>query len=328
MIQLQLQVCTLGLQGLERLARTQRPQVDGVEYLVSCQLPIEKSAQASANEDTQASADEDIQDSANEVAAQAIATNQAEVLQLASEELKAFLQREDVKLHIIHSRGVSKNRNNALSLATAPLSLLSDDDVDYTAEGLQAIIQAFEQAPQADVVSFQFRQGEKPNQGEQQNQGEKPNQNQKFYPDKAFHHQHPPKGFYISLIEIAFRTKKVQAHCRFNENFGIGAAHFPSGEEDILLKDMLKAGLNCVYEPICICSHPSLSTGTRRFADPAFLQCKGAIFSYIHPNTWLLRLVKGAITEGRKKRVSPWIFLSNTLKGVCLAKRLKVFSRR
>lgn len=314
MIQLQLQVCTLGLQGLERLARTQRPQVDGVEYLVSCQLPIEKSAQASANEANQTSA--------NEVAVQAIATNQAEVLQMASEELKAFLQRKDVKLHIIHSRGVSKNRNNALSLATAPLSLLSDDDVDYTAEGLQAIIQAFEQAPQADVISFQFWQGE------QQNQGEKQNQSQKFYPDKAFHHQHPPKGFYISLIEIAFRTKKVQAHCRFNENFGIGAEHFPSGEEDILLKDMLKAGLNCVYEPICICSHPSLSTGTRRFADPAFLQCKGAIFSYIHPNTWLLRLVKGAITEGRKKRVSPWIFLSNTLKGVCLAKRLKVFSRR
>lgn len=308
MIQLQLQVCTLGLQGLERLARTQRPQVDGVEYLVSCQLPIEKSAQASADEAAQASA--------NKVAIQAIATNQAEVLQMASEELKAFLQRKDVKLHIIHSRGVSKNRNNALSLATAPLSLLSDDDVDYTAEGLQAIIQAFEQAPQADVISFQFRQGEKQN------------QNQKFYPDKAFHHQHPPKGFYISVIEIAFRTKKVQAHCRFNENFGIGAEHFPSGEEDILLKDMLKAGLNCVYEPICICSHPSLSTGTRRFADPAFLQCKGAIFSYIHPNTWLLRLVKGAITEGRKKRVSPWIFLSNTLKGVCLAKRLKVFSRR
>lgn len=326
MIQLQLQVCTLGLQGLERLARTQRPQVDGVEYLVSCQLPIEKSAQASANEDVQASANEANQASANEDAAQAIATNQAEVIQLASDELKSFLQREDVKLHIIHSRGVSKNRNNALSLATAPLSLLSDDDVDYTAEGLQAIIQAFEQAPQADVISFQFWQGEKQNQGEQQNQGEKPNQ--KFYPDKAFHHQHPPKGFYISVIEIAFRTKKVQAHCRFNENFGIGAEHFPSGEEDILLKDMLKAGLNCVYEPICICSHPSLSTGTRRFADPAFLQCKGAIFSYIHPNTWLLRLVKGAITEGRKKRVSPWIFLSNTLKGVCLAKRLKVFSRR
>lgn len=314
MIQLQLQVCTLGLQGLERLARTQRPQVDGVEYLVSCQLPIEKSNQDSANEDAQASANEANQASANEVAAQAIATNQAGVLQLASEELKAFLQREDVKLQIIHSRGVSKNRNNALSLATAPLSLLSDDDVDYTAEGLQAIIQAFEQAPQADVISFQFWQGEKPN--------------QKFYPDKAFHHQHPPKGFYISVIEIAFRTKKVQAHCRFNENFGIGAEHFPSGEEDILLKDMLKAGLNCVYEPICICSHPSLSTGTKRFADPAFLQCKGAIFSYIHPNTWLLRLVKGAITEGRKKRVSPWIFLSNTLKGVCLAKRLKVFSRR
>ena len=311
MIQLQLQVCTLGLQGLERLARTQRPQVDGVEYLVSCQLPIEKSAQASANEDAQASANEANQASANEVAAQAIATNQAEVLQLASDELKAFLQREDVKLHIIHSRGVSKNRNNALSLATAPLSLLSDDDVDYTAEGLQAIIQAFEQAPQADVISFQFHQ-----------EGQ-----EKAYPSEGFHHQHPPKGYYISSCEIAFRTQSLQGKFQFNENFGVGSAHFPSGEEDILLKDMLKAGLNCVYEPICICSHPSLSTGTRRFADPVFLQCKGAIFSYIHPNTWLLRLVKGAITEGRKKRVSPWIFLSNTLKGVCFAKRLKVFSR-
>lgn len=277
-IQLQVLVCTYGLQGLERLARTQRPQVEGVAYLVSCQMP----------------------------------QNEAK-LEQASPELQAFLQRPDVGLHIIHSRGLSKNRNNALRLATAPLSLFSDDDIDYTAKALQAIIQSFEQHPKADVISFQCSM-----------QGA---ENQKHYPSGEFHHQHPPKGFYISSCEIAFRTQKVQNTCRFNENFGIGAAYFPSGEEDILLKDMLKAGLQCLFVPIYICSHPGLSTGASRYADPVFLQTKGAVFSYIHPHSWLPRLIKGAIDEARKKRVSPWTFLSNTLKGVCMAKRQKVFKK-
>lgn len=275
-IQLQIQVCTYGLQGLERLARTQRPQVEGVAYLVSCQLP----------------------------------QNEAK-LEQASPELQAFLQRPDVCLHIIHSRGLSKNRNNALRLATAPLSLISDDDLNYTAEALQSIIQTFAQKPQADVISFQCKMEGAP----------------KDYPSIPFHHQHPPKGFYISSCEIAFRTQKVQNTCRFNENFGIGSDYFPCGEEDILLKDMLKAGLNCYFEPVYICSHPCLSTGASRYADPAFLQTKGAVFSYIHPHSWLLRLIKGALDEARKKRVSPWKFLSNTLKGVCIARRQKVFKK-
>jgi glycosyltransferase involved in cell wall biosynthesis len=270
---LQLLVCSYGLQGLERLARSKRPQVEGVAYLVSCQMP------------------------------------QDDTLQAASAELQTFLQREDVDLHIIHNRGLSKNRNHALALATAPLSLLSDDDLDYTAEALQAVVQTFEQHPKADVISFQFHQ-----------EGQ-----EKMYPSKGFHHQHPPKGYYISSCEIAFRTQSLQGKFQFNENFGVGSAHFPCGEEDILLKDLLKAGLHCLFEPIYICTHPSLSTGAKRFADPIFLQTKGAVFSYIHPRSWWLRLIKGAWDEARKKRVSPWKFLSNTFKGVCKARRLKLF---
>ncbi len=278
MPELELLVCTYGLQGLERLARTQRPRLNGVTYLVSCQLPAQDQLPA-------------------------------DILAVASPELQAFLQRPDVSLHIIHSRGLSKNRNNALRLATAPLALISDDDVDYTAEGLQAVIRAFRNHPQADVISFQFR-------------CEGPG---KAYPTRPFNHRCPAKGFYITSIEMAFRRERVQGRLRFNEHFGLGSEHFPMGEEAVLLHDMLKAGLECIYQPYVICSHPGQSTGPRELAQASHLQAKGAVLSYLHPHTYALRLFKEALMNGIKKRVLARFFLANTLKGASLARRLSVF---
>lgn len=278
MPELELLVCTYGLQGLERLARTQRPRLNGVAYLVSCQLPAQDQLPA-------------------------------DIFAVASPELQAFVQRSDVSLHIIHSRGLSKNRNNALRLASAPLALISDDDVDYTTEGLLAVIQAFHQHPRADVISFQFRSEEQ----------------RKAYPTRSFNHRRPARGFYITSIEMAFRREKVQGRLRFNEHFGLGSEDFPMGEEAVLLHDMLKAGLACIYLPYVICSHPGQSTGPKQLAQATHLQAKGAVLSYLHPHTYTLRLFKEALVNGIKKRVSPRFFLANTLKGASLARRLSVF---
>ena len=71
-------------------------------------------------------------------------------------EIPIGLQRTD--FHILRSatKGLSVNRNIALSKATAPLLLISDDDVDYTEEGLRSVIDAFHRHKDMDIVTFRY----------------------------------------------------------------------------------------------------------------------------------------------------------------------------
>lgn len=64
-----------------------------------------------------------------------------------SPELPPELRRPDVLVDTTRERGLSRNRNNALRLATADICLIADDDVTYTREGLLAVIDAFERHP-------------------------------------------------------------------------------------------------------------------------------------------------------------------------------------
>ncbi len=319
--QLQILVCTYGLQGLERLARTQRPAIQGVSYLVSCQLP---QASPPESKNTPGKIQATTTESKTSITSRLLSdlpankeSNRKTILSEASPTLQSFLQRPDVEYHFLHNQGLSKNRNHALRLASAPLALLSDDDLDYTEESLLQIIQAFHNHPKADVITFKCRIGN----------SESPKDGEKTYPEQGFNHRKPPKGYYVSSWEIAFRTEKVKGLFTFNEHFGIGAEHFPSGEEELFLKDLLNAGLHCIFLPLYIAVHPTLSTGTRNLADPRFLQTKGAVFCHIHPKTWWLRLLKESISQAHKKNVQPGTFLSNTFKGAFKARRLKVFPK-
>lgn len=187
------------------------------------------------------------------------------------EELK---QRSDFKVFKNNTRGLSKNRNIALSLASAPYCLISDDDLDYSEDGLLQIIRKFEDDPQLDIATFKYSGSDC-----------------KFYPDFSFDLSKPPKGYFISSVEIAFRRNRIiESHIKFNENFGIGAK-FPAGEEDIFIYDLLKRRLKGYFFPITIASHEGLTTGTRLADNPALIITKGAVFAHTHRWTWPLRML-------------------------------------
>lgn len=187
------------------------------------------------------------------------------------EELK---RRRDFKIFKNNTRGLSKNRNIALNLATAPYCLISDDDLDYSEDGLLQIIRKFEDNPQLDIATFKYSGNDC-----------------KFYPDYSFDLRKPPKGYFVTSFEIAFRRNKIiESQIKFNENFGIGAK-FPAGEEDIWLHDLLKKRFKGHFFPIIIAHHEGLTTGLRLAEDPSLIITKGAVFIHVYPFTWFLRML-------------------------------------
>lgn len=222
------------------------------------------------------------------------------------------LHRDDFKIVKSDTKGLALNRNIAIANANAPLLLVSDDDVVYTEERLQSIIQAFNSHPDADIITFRYES----------------NTNNKYYPDSPASLAQPPKGYFVSSIELAFRKEAVKGKIWFNENFGIGAM-FPSGEEDVFLRDCLDFGLKGIFLPITIARHDDTTTSERNLMLPTRPQTKGAVFLRLHPKDWALRMIAHALREiplWRKGLVPfPLSYCINWIKGVKIARQKCVF---
>lgn len=269
--ELQVLICTYGSEGLQRIAATSHPRLEGVEYLVCLQNP-----------------------DSEEIA------------------LPEKLKREDFKLITTKTKGLSINRNIALSQATAPLLLISDDDVDYSENGLREVIEGFATYRDKDILTFRYISSS----------------HTKYYPASPCDLSTPDKGYFITSFEIAMRRESVQGKIWFNEHFGIGAT-FPSGEEDVFVKDCLDRGLKGLFIPTTIVRHDGTTTSKRNLMFASRPQTKGAVFMRLHPRQWPLRMIAHAIREiplWRKGKVpSPLSFCINWLKGASKAKKEHVF---
>ena len=150
--------------------------------------------------------------------------------------------RKDVIYKKSYTKGLAKNRNLALSMATGDIFLISDDDVSYKKEWFPYIFKAFKTNPEAAIITFQMRS----NPGESE---------YKIYPNTPFYHD-IRTIFSVSSIEIAFRPEIMkQVGLKFDENFGIGSI-FYIGEENIFLMDALKKGFNIIFQPYYVAQHP------------------------------------------------------------------------
>lgn len=160
--------------------------------------------------------------------------------------------REDVEVSVIDGRGVSANRNNALSMATADICLISDDDVRYRAEYFDAIIDWHERLSGADVIVGQIETLE----------GEPP---YKSYADDV-RRLGKRDVRYISSVEISFkRLAVVGREIRFDERFGLGSTLYGrGGEENAFIADCLGAGLDVQYVPSVFVHHTYNSVGRTR----------------------------------------------------------------
>lgn len=198
-------------------------------------------------------------------------------------ELPESLCRKDIEVVFSPTKGLSHNRNNALAHATAPYVLIADDDLVFYPDGLADIIDKFDNNPEIDIAAFRADMGDN-----------------KFYPLYEADIWYPPKGYWISSVEIALRMESVRrASLNFNPNWGIGSDYLHCGEENIFLLMARKSGLKGRFFPTTIVSHPEVSTGVRLQQRPGVLRAQGAYLVYAYPYTYIVRLLlKAKRTSG------------------------------
>lgn len=190
-------------------------------------------------------------------------------------------KREDLHVaELPNSRGLSANRNHALLQASGDFLLLADDDNQYTIDQLLALIRAFQQHPEADILTFQI-----------ENEKGKPLKN---YPQHPFTYAKTPKGYYYSSCEIALRRGKT--YPLFDERFGLGAPFLGCGEEEVFLHQAHQMGTTIHYLPLVVGQTQGETTGKGFVTDARIRRAKGAVLYVLH-GYWgaLLRCLKFAL---------------------------------
>lgn len=190
--------------------------------------------------------------------------------------------RRDVTVEMWQGRGVSANRNRLLDMATAPYLLCADDDIDYTAEGLNRVIEGLDSDPDADIMTFRIRTTER----------------RPYPPDGAtLGYSRHRRNFYPYLVEVAMRREAVRrAGLRFDERFGTNAPVLGAGEEDVFLYDAWRAGLTLRHRAAEILTHDAPSTVSRRATDPAVVMARGAVLRHIYGRSAWLRQLRLALS--------------------------------
>lgn len=163
-----------------------------------------------------------------------------------------------------HERGLSLSRNRALDNASGDICLLSDDDVLYLPDLSDILSRAFEENPEADIITFQATDPD--------------GRPLKNYPRSATR-LNLLSASRVSSIEIAFRrSSAIKAGLRFDTLFGLGAK-YPIGEEYIFVTDALKRGLTVIHLPIPILTHPIESSGRKHDERTTF--ARGAMMARV-----------------------------------------------
>lgn len=234
---LEVLISTYGQEGIARTARMKLPEVKGVSYLVSLQLP-----------------------------------------ETVEFEVPDSLRRDDLRIVVSRSRGLSRNRNNALDHSSGDILLIADDDLDFTAEALESVKSTFEENPLLDFATFRHM-----------------GKDEKWFPSHEFDFgEKEPSGYYLTSFELAVKRQSIVPCFRFPENMGAGTPVFGSGEENVFLLQMLNGGLRGKFFPITVTVHNGLTTGCRR-ATPATLRGQGAYFRLRYGSMeGILRLLRDA----------------------------------
>lgn len=218
----------------------------------------------------------------------------------------ALAGRDDFRILRHDTRGISRNRNFALEHATAPVLIMGDDDVDYTADDLRAVMDCMKAYPEIVVATGRYTCEGK---------------YVKPYPHSVTNPRHAPKGWYVSAIEIVCRPKELlRRGVRFNERISIGTPVLRCGEEDVFLTDALRKGVPTAIIPVRIGSHDAPGTGRRDRDEEYFIMTRGACLYHRYPKSWIPRALVRAL-----RTPDPLRHLRLMLKGRSYARKNRIF---
>lgn len=187
------------------------------------------------------------------------------------------------------TRGVGKNRNIALTYASADICLFADDDVKYVDDMEKLIVNEFEANPDADVIIFNLETND-------------PLRTQKRYykTRKCRMFERMPWGCFRIAIKLSSVRK---ANVWFTTLFG-GGCVFPSGEDSMWLSDAKKKGLK-FYVSKEVIGNVDFSESTWFTGyDNKFYYAKGVYYKAVHPRMIYLWMLYFAIRTAKQSSVS------------------------
>lgn len=170
---------------------------------------------------------------------------------------------QHIRIFFTTERGLSKSRNMALRNMKADIMAIGDDDLYYYDGFDKMILSYYERNRNADAVLFNM------------------DDYNKVYPDSSKQCCFLELSGYKS-IQTTFRSslhghKPIQT-VSFNEYFGTGSAHVQSGEENIFLADLWRAGARIYYCKDKIVRREETESSWFKGYTEAFLKDRGAIY--------------------------------------------------
>lgn len=214
--------------------------------------------------------------------------------------LESWKRRGDVQIIELEGKGLSRNRNYALSHATGDLLVIADDDCRYSPDCIPVICKAFESHPDAAVIQLQgYTLDGKP---------------QRKYSSEPYEYKSRPRFSYVISWELVLRN---QSHLpRFDERFGLGT-ELCCGEEELFVHQASVSGFKIYYEPYQLVRTPEDTTGTH-FADSSSVQrAKGGVLTLMYgPLGAILRCLKFALCYPRVGWIRKCNFFIEMLKGI------------
>lgn len=166
----------------------------------------------------------------------------------------------------LDQKGLSMARNKALPYIRGQYVTFSDDDCWYPEDGLEKVMDAFQENQDCDVMCFKIHDPIL-------------KQDYKKYPALPKKEISRIDFLRKSSIEIFAKTECfANKDITFDERFGLGS-HYKSGEENIILRDLKTAGFKIAYEPTVVVYHKKRE---REIVNNLDITKKGPLFIRIY----------------------------------------------
>lgn len=164
-----------------------------------------------------------------------------------------------------YDKGLARSRNVGLFCSSAEIVWMLDDDVEVQVDAALEAFNYLDKHKELDFLTSKF-------------EIEGGDSYKNYKSDCGFHDL--LSVLKVSSIELFLRRKSVlEKGITFDTRFGLGAS-FPSGEENILLTDLIRRDAKGIYLPVVTSTHPDISSGWRLDGrDNAF--AKGAMLKRI-----------------------------------------------
>ena len=213
-----------------------------------------------------------------------------------------ILVEDDVKMITTSTRGVGLNRNIALLASDADILLFADDDVVYREDMPQAVMDAFRENPQADVLVF----------------GMDMVRNGSVFERRHLTNRrlHVFNSMRYGTYRIAIRREALlRGNILFHQSFG-GGCPFSSGEDSLFLKACFDRGLKVYGHEYVLGTCAKDTSSWFVGCNEKYFYDKGVLMRYLFPRIPHIMALYFAIRFKRETEISAGQRIRLMLKGV------------